>query len=142
MRKIIFLLYFMIVSGIASAAQQCVNFGELVVPMDEYNAEWGGVDWSLAWSYITIRGISVCAMTQGELADVVDTIEYDDVFYNSGNSNTYCWCRIISPAVSAWIAYGDLEDAEYCLESCARECADSVFLRPVFKSAMLGSFGG
>ena len=49
---------------------------------------------------------------------------------------------MLSPAMSAWVAYGDFGAAADCAESCAAGCADSVLMEPVFKTAMLGSLGG
>ncbi|MDW2958668.1 MAG: hypothetical protein R8M37_02565 [Alphaproteobacteria bacterium] len=142
-RILLFGVLMMVAGGELMAAQQCVKFGDLSVPLNEYNAEMGGVDWSLVWSYVTVRGIGVCVHTPGELGDVAVSIEYDASFYGSEpNDNSYCWCRMLNPAVSFWVAYGEVDDAEVCAERCASLCADSVLIEPVFKTAMLGSLGG
>lgn len=149
MRKIIFSLYFMIVSGIASAAQQCVDFGELSTGL--YIASSDVVDWTVYNSDVTVQGIGVCVQTIGNMGDVKDTLKYDaslycafcndDDFYRS-NSNQYCWCRMFSPVASKWVAYGSFGDAEECLDNCSEECAAALITSTAFRSAMLGSFGG
>lgn len=147
-RILLFGVLMMVGGGELMAAQQCVKFGDLTFPVNEYNAEMGGVDWSLVWSYVTVRGIGVCVRTPGELGDVANFIQYDDNFTCSqfevfnDNDNKYCWCRMLSPAISAWVAYGDIGEASGCAESCAMDCADSVLMEPVFKTAMLDSLGG
>ena len=145
-RILLFGVLMMVGGGELMAAQQCVKFGDLSFPVNEYNAEIGGVDWSLVWSYVTVRGIGVCVRTPGELGDVANFIQYDDTFtcdiVHEPNDNKYCWCRMLSPAISAWVAYGDIGEASGCAESCAQGCADSVLMEPVFKTAMLDSLGG
>ena len=145
-RILLFGVLMMVAGGELMAAQQCVKFGDLPVPANEYNAEMGGVDWSLVWSYVTLRGIGVCVHTPGELGDVANFIQYDDFFscdpFEESNDNKYCWCRMLNPAVSFWVAYGEVDDAGVCAEKCASLCADSVLMEPVFKTAMLGSLGG
>ena len=144
MKSVLVFIFMMLCPGVLFGVQKCVNFGELGPGLVEYNAAWGDVDWSLVWPHITIHGIATCVETNGKIGDVVAHVKYDDVFHcgGSSNDNQYCWCKMISPAVSLWVAYGDIGDAEVCAEGCAMACADSVFMEPKFKSAMLGSLGG
>lgn len=98
------------------------------------------------YPHITIRGIAVCAKNVGEMGDVVDALEYDDIFYSDSymtdpNDNVYCWCRMLSPAVTPWVVHGYVGDAGTCLEFCAGYCADGVLMESEFRAAMLGSFG-
>ena len=145
MMRVLYLLMFCIFfPGVAMSAQKCINFGDLSGFLDSYVADSGDVDWLLAWPHITIRGIGVCAETVGEYGDVAASIKYDDNFYDGNqNSNTYCWCRMLSPAVSSWVAYGSVYDeAEMCLERCAAFCADQLSGMAdsdVFRSNMLGA---
>lgn len=149
MKRVLVFIFMMLCPGVLFGVQKCVNFGELGPGFVEYNAAWGDVDWSLVWSHITIHGIATCVETNGKIGDVAAHVKYDDTFYCSkelggvsSNDNQYCWCKMISPAVSLWVAYGDIGDAEACVERCAMACADSVFMEPNFRSAMLGSLGG
>ena len=143
MRVLYLLMFCIFFPGVAMSAQKCINFGDLSGFLDSYVADLGDVDWLLEWPHITIRGIGVCAETVGEYGDVVVSIKYDDNFYDGNqNSNTYCWCRMLSPAVSSWVAYGEVDDAEVCAEQCASLCADGLVGGGgsyVFRSNMLGA---
>ncbi len=149
MKRVLVFIFMMMCPGVLFSVQKCVNFGELGSGLVEYNATWSDVDWSLVWSHIKIHGIATCVETNGEIGDVAAHVKYDSTFYCSkelgvvsSNDNRYCWCKMISPAVSLWVAYGDIGDAEVCAEGCAMACADGVIMEPKFKSAMLGSLGG
>ena len=151
-RILLFGVLMMVGGGELMAAQQCVKFGDLTEGL--YIASSGQSDWTVYNSDIKIVGIAVCASTFGQSGDVADSLEYDmDLLPGDTcgymleevleyNKNTYCWCRMLSPAVSKWVAYGDLWDAEECLDNCSEECAAALITSTAFRSAMLGSLGG
>ena len=136
MRKILFL--FVLLGAPVHAAQQCISFGDLSsTDMNDYTAGLESVDWSLVWPQITISGIAVCAKTVGEVGDVAVALKYD----YSGRGNIYCWCRMLRPAVSYWIASGNMGDLTVCLDECAISCADAVMFGGEVRSAMLDNLG-
>ena len=52
-----------------------------------------------------------------------------DIFYAttsiSMTDGDYCWCRIISPAVSKWFSVNGNMTISNCKANCAQKCADT-----------------
>ena len=55
---------------------------------------------------------------------------------NSSN-NIYCWCKMVSPAVSSWVFFRDLPGAD-CYTHCGYNCAYAIN-DASFRSGMFGS---
>lgn len=139
LKKIVFIIFAIFLSVPIGAAQRCIDFGDLSMWLNEYNAPLDSVDWSLVWPHITVEGIGVCAETSGSVGDVLDTIEYDTSFFQSSNDNFYCWCRMLSPAVSKWVFHSYIGYADGCLEYCSTYCADEFIFSSDFREIMLGT---
>lgn len=82
-----------------------------------------GVDWSVTCNGLTkVNGIGVCASTSG--TSVGTTATALQVSANA-NDNFYCWCRMITPAVSKWIFINAFSnDGQWCRGSCSDYCAN------------------
>ena len=138
MRFLVMFLLSMSVSAMSFAGQKCVTFGNWDTLPNEINAESSESDWSVVYSHITINGIGVCAETVGEMGDVADVLTFDSSTggLSQDNNNIYCWCRMLYPAVSAWISLGQMGDMDACIDYCSVDCADVAFM-PELRSAML-----
>ena len=83
-----------------------------------------------------ISGIAVCSENDGSAGYTETRLNISGLLDN----NLYCWCRMISPAVSLWV-YTDTPavTSDYCVSYCAYICADSMKNNASFRSAMFGS---
>ena len=83
-----------------------------------------------------ISGIAVCSENGGD-------VRYPETELNISSDldgNLYCWCRMVSPAVSLWVYSDGLAvTSDYCLSYCADTCADSMKNNASFRSALFGS---
>ncbi len=55
----------------------------------------------------------------------------------SNTNNIYCWCKMVSPAVSSWVLYMDMPGSE-CYRVCPYQCAYAIN-DASFRSGMFGS---
>lgn len=127
MKKILLLSIIGAVLGVgADAAQKCVALDAGATGgATTYNGSyWKIVDPNGA----VLRGTAVCASNYGNRFSY-STLSSVTISTTS-SSNKYCWCKMLSPAVSGWANFGDCQDesdcAVYCnggVESCAKYCA-------------------
>lgn len=83
-----------------------------------YSTEWS-VNCTTDGVSVPITGIATCSSTAGsEEGEVVDTVEMPQ----SSGGNWYCWCKMISPAVSSWVFYSSMSYS-FCWQKCADYCA-------------------
>ena len=101
----------------------------------EYHIDWAATCTTNGVS-TPISGIGICSGTQG--ASQYATATELDTFLTS-DDNRYCWCRMISPAVSRWVFYGSTASAGVCDRRCAYICANVVQGVEDFRSALFGS---
>ena len=82
-----------------------------------------------------VSGIGICSSTDGgsgyQTATELDTSATPD-------DNKYCWCRMISPAVSRWV-YSAAPATIYCERYCANNCATNLYFYPAFRRVLFGS---
>ena len=100
----------------------------------EYHANWAATCTTNGVS-TPIIGIGICSSTRGsdyQTATELDTSETSD-------DNKYCWCRMISPAVSRWVFHSWHTKAGFCARMCASYCANRVRIIPSFRSVLFGS---
>ena len=81
-----------------------------------------------------ISGIAICSSTKGGMAATATELDISSTV----DENMYCWCKMISPAVSRWVSGGG-SSASGCAEVCASFCAMAPQNYPIFKSMLLGS---
>ena len=117
-----------ILAAPATAVQRCVALSEN--NNDFYIDDYGDSEWTLKSSNITIKGIGLCTGTSGAVKETSDTLSIQGAGY-------YCWCRMISPAVSSWF-YSSFEDNDdyICATSCSLVCAELVRDDAEFRSAL------
>ena len=83
-----------------------------------------------------ISGIAVCSANDGSILYPETELNISSAF----EENLYCWCRMVSPAVSLWV-YADASaaTADYCLTYCADSCATNMKDSAYFRRALFGS---
>ena len=100
------------------------------------NAESGQLNWSVTCGGILIQGIAGCGSTKfnavGTTSDTVTTS-------TTADNNKYCWCKMISPAVSKWVFNIDNVTASACATSCAANCAGRVQQFPALRGGLFGN---
>lgn len=92
-----------------NASQSCQN-----------NAKIGFIGWQATCGQMTIIGTGACSnVSGGKIAAQADNIPAE----NSSDINKFCWCRMMSPAVSKWIFSYPFSSAAECAYSCGYRCA-------------------
>lgn len=113
-----------IMSPAIAAVQKCVslqateNYTSLFGSAVEVKcADWGAIG---STSKITVEGVGVCSNNAGT-SSTRDNLSFDT---SSTTNNKYCWCKMISPAISKWVYSGGNKTSEAtCLRDCAANCA-------------------
>ncbi|MBR2393073.1 MAG: hypothetical protein IKB05_01110 [Alphaproteobacteria bacterium] len=117
-----------ILAAPATAVQRCVALSEN--NNDFYIDDYEYSEWTLKSSNITIKGIGLCTGTSGAVKETSDTL----LNYGGGY---YCWCRMISPAVSSWFSSNFEDNDDYiCATNCSLACAELVRDDAEFRSAL------
>lgn len=83
-----------------------------------------------------ISGIGICSSTTGESYGETAT-ELD--ISSTADNNTYCWCKMTSPAVSRWVSPNSYTPADVCAMQCASTCASAVRNSAAFRSALFSN---
>ena len=138
MKKLLFLTATCaILTAPATAVQQCVAL-DASVNGTSYVNPGSKAEWSVTFPNVTVRGIGVCGSKSGSYKDLSDSFTTYDSAAGFAN-NRYCWCKMISQAVSSWVLAFAADDADYCAPGCNGDCASAVRNSSTFRSAMFGS---
>ncbi len=122
----------------ANAVQKCValtssttcesSTGGIMV-----TATYGVPDWSGSCTNgISISGIANCGSQSASVGTTKTTIQIS----TTSTNNKYCWCKMISPAVSPWVYRHVYADYATCLKQCNQLCATSLYNTPAYTNAM------
>ncbi len=113
----------------AIAVTKCVAFGDNIVSCENNTAislgTGGAIDWyatcNTGTTTVDLVGVGVCAANEGQAGDVLENISVNS---SITSSNKYCWCKMISPAVSQWVRppYSSSTTYAACINQCARVC--------------------
>ena len=94
------------------------------------------VDWTAnctsSGTSVAISGISQCSSTSGSSTGQKAT----SLEISGGTDDTYCWCKMVSPAVSSWVFFSDYGSASDCAYYCAYFCADRAAYSAAFRSGL------
>ena len=97
------------------------------------------VDWTSnctsSGTSVAISGISQCSSTSGSSVGQKATA----LKISGGTDDKYCWCKMVSPAVSSWVFRSADGSASLCAYSCAYYCADYAAYIASFRSAMFSN---
>ena len=94
----------------------------------------GNGTWDVTAPYGHVTGIATCNTTSGSGATA-----YPQYNFEQGTEGQHCWCKMLSPARSAWVYRTDLSSAAGCAAGCANRCTIFVHGSAAFRSAMFGS---
>ena len=114
----------------AYAVTKCVKLTPSTTCM---NRSSSGSNWSITCGDIKIQGVAFCGSQDGgsfgtKSETVTTSLTSDD--------NKYCWCKMVSPAVSSWVFNTTNSSAGYCANYCASHCASNAQYRSAFRSAL------
>ena len=116
----------------AMAVTKCVKLSSSTTCPD-YSGATGQSNWSATCGGISIQGVAFCGSQNGGSAgattDAVTTS-------TTSTDNKYCWCKMVSPAVSTWVFDNGLGSAANCAINCAYACAGDVASFASFRSAL------
>lgn len=124
----------------ASAVTKCVKLSSSTrcsyVNPGDYVVDWTSNCTSSGTS-VAISGISQCSSTSGSSVGQKATA----LKISGGTDDKYCWCKMVSPAVSSWVFSGGFSSASACAGNCAYYCARSAALSASFPSALFSGLG-
>ena len=115
------------------AVTKCVKLTAGTTCTADTFVDAGQSDWTATCGGVLISGIGFCSSQDGGTtgaASNVLTTSLDEA------DNRYCWCRMLSPAVSRWVFYLDFEFPGRCAYYCARNCAGNAAGTAVFRTAL------
>lgn len=119
----------------ASAVTKCVKLSSSTT-CSYVNPGGYVVDWTSnctsSGTSVAISGISQCSSTRGSLVGQKAT----GLKISGGTGDKYCWCKMVSPAVSSWVFSFDYGSASSCADNCAFSCARDPRRVPSFRSAL------
>ena len=119
----------------AFAVTKCVKLSSSTT-CSNHSSESGQSNWSATCGGISIQGIGFCGSQYGgSVGATTDAVTTS----SSNDANKYCWCRMISPAVSQWVFLIEYSSAGNCANRCASVCAPDVLSFVAFKSALFSN---
>ena len=90
-------------------------------------------NWSATCGGIEIQGVAFCGSQDGgSTGTTSETVTTSSV----SDDNKYCWCKMVSPAVSSWVFYDSYLSTGVCLYGCARYCAVRAQNNSAFRSGL------
>ena len=121
-----------VVSVPAAAVQKCVALGSgttCEAPGGLSRPPTGKADWSLTCTTsgksVAVSGIGVCSPVVGTTSSPVSSLPTTCVSSSScpASGAVYCYCRMVSPALSQWVALQmSFASESTCLQNCASTC--------------------
>ena len=113
----------------AYAVTKCVKLTSSTTCTSSSGAT-GQSNWSATCGGIEIQGVAFCgSQNGGSVGATTETVT------TSRDNNKYCWCKMVSPAVSRWL-FGAASSADDCPFLCAMYCANVAKANPPFRSAL------
>ena len=124
----------------ASAVTKCVKLSSSTtcsyVNTGTYVVDWTSNCTSSGTS-VAISGISQCSSTSGSSVGQKATA----LKISGGTDDKYCWCKMVSPAVSSWVFRYAFGSASYCATDCADLCAYYAAGNASFRAALFSGLG-
>ena len=103
----------------AYAVTKCVKLTPSTTCKSSSGA-FGQSNWSATCSGIEIQGVAFCGPQDGGSEGVTtETVPTS----STSEDNYYCWCKMVSPAVSSWVFSHSGTSASACANLCAYNCA-------------------
>ena len=124
----------------ASAVTKCVKLSSSTT-CSHVNPGTYVVDWTSnctsSGTSVAISGISQCSSTSGSSVGQKATV----LKISGGTDDKYCWCKMVSPAVSSWVFANDGGSASNCARNCAAYCASRAAIIASFRSVLFSGLG-
>ena len=95
-----------------------------------------GASCSNADGTITVRMLAMCSSTSGGSVGT-----YRSSLSTNNTSNSYCWCRVIWPAVSYWVYAGTGYQIS-CTTECSGLCAEQIINNSTVRNALFSHWLG
>ena len=130
--------------GTAGATTMCMTADTTAIILDpsvggtSYDSDETEKTWSVTFRYGTVSGIATCNSTAGNWGTAHG--EYNNVF-TLGTNGVNCWCRMLSPVRSSWIAGLVASTEQYCASICADNCGLNIRSVQEFRRAMYTTAG-
>ena len=130
----------LIIAGIICAASippvyavtKCVKLTSSTT-CTSYSGTAGQSNWSATCGGIEIQGVGFCGSKNGgSMGTKSETVTTS----TGSDDNKYCWCKMVSPAVSSWVFnYSNASNGD-CAYGCAVNCAYSARNISAYRSAL------
>ena len=119
------------------AVTKCVKLNSSTTCSD-FSGEYNQSNWSATCGGVSIQGVAFCGSQDGgETGATTDAVTTS----TTSDNNKYCWCKMVSPAVSRWVFTQAITPAGYCANNCAFVCAGSAQSSASFRSALFSGLG-
>ena len=116
----------------AYAVTKCVKLTSSTT-CTSYSGATNQSNWSATCGGIEIQGVALCGYQYGgSNGATTETV----TFSSNSDNNKNCWCKMVSPAVSAWVFYDSAPTAGDCAYTCADGCAFYAAGDTSFRSAL------
>ena len=116
----------------AYAVTKCVKLTSSTT-CTSYSGATSQSNWSATCGGIEIQGVAFCGSQKGGSAGVTtETVTTS----STSDNNKYCWCKMVSPAVSSWVFMYSISSAANCALNCASSCASYARNSPAFRSGL------
>ena len=96
------------------------------------SGDYGQSNWSATCGGVPIQGVAFGGSQDG--GSIGATTDAVTISF-TGNDNKYCWCKMVSPAVSRWVFGG----AEPSVGVCAYYCVSAAHNNASFRSALFSN---
>ena len=120
----------------AYAVTKCVKLTSSTTCTSNYGST-GQSNWAATCGGIEIQGVAFCGSqnggSTGTKSETVTTSSTSD-------NNKYCWCKMVSPAVSSWVFFYTRTSAGGCANGCAYNCAHGALHDSDFRSGLFSEF--
>ena len=117
----------------AYAVTKCVKLTSSTT-CTSLSASPGQANWSVTCGGIETQGVAFCGSQDG---GSTGTKSENVTSSRDNNTNKYCWCKMVSPAVSSWVFYDTTgASADECPYLCPIYCANVLKANPPFRSAL------
>ena len=94
---------------------------------------FGQSNWSATCGGIEIQGVVFCgSQNGGSIGTKSETVTTS----STSDNNKYCWCKMVSPAVSSWVFSFSYTDAGSCANNCATNCGINARGNSAWRSAL------
>ena len=116
----------------AYAVTKCVKLTSSTT-CTSHSGAYDQSNWSITCGGIEIQGVAFCgSQNGGSIGATTESVTISSTI----DDNKYCWCKMVSPAVSSWVFVISSTSAGRCASYCAYNCASNARYPSAFRSAL------